>query len=216
MADIIDHIEPSKLIFVSWMEVEKACCKALAQHKSSKGYYRRARARKMLNRTDDAIKGDFGYRFYRLRRIVTFTDLRAVLKLQPNNMEAITELASVLPHTRLNEDNIPGSSSSSSKPQSNDNTEYINEVLDRLNIARPKQPKQPPFPRTRLDDKKLKITLMTVSASEYEELLRGDKSPDGGCSHKRKAKASLKEVDKHRVDAVMYPGWDRYIVKKAD
>lgn len=147
------------------------------------------------------------------------TDLRAVLKLQPNNMEAITELASLLPQTRLNEEekeNIPGSSSSSSKPQSNDNTDYINEVLDRLNIARPKQPKPPPFHRTRLDDKRLKITLMTVSASEYEELLRHDGK---NCSHsnlKRKAKASLKEVDKSKADAVLYPGWDRYIVKKAD
>ncbi len=39
------------------MEVETACSKALVQHKSSKGYYRRARARKMLDRTDEAIKG---------------------------------------------------------------------------------------------------------------------------------------------------------------
>ena len=149
------------------------------------------------------------------------TDLRAVLKLQPNNMEAITELASLLPQTRLTEEenNIPGSSSSSSKPQSNDNTDYINEVLDRLNIARPKQPKPPPFHRTRLDDKRLKITLMTVSASEYEELLRHDGKKNNNCSHsnyKRKAKASLKEVDKNKADAVVYPGWDRYIVKKAD
>ena len=200
------------------MEVEKACSKALAQHKSSKGYYRRARARKMQNRTDDAIKGDFfSIPFISKPYVTTFfkTDLRAVLKLQPNNMEAITELASLLPQIRLKEgDNIPGSSSSSSKPQSNDNTDYINEVLDRLNIARPKQPKLPPFHRTRLDDKKLKITLMTVSASEYEDLLRGEKSRDGSYSHKRKAKATLKEVDKNRVDAVMYPGWDRYVVKK--
>ena len=47
------------LTFVSWMEAEKACTMALTQHKSSKGYYRRARARRMLNRTEEAIKGDF-------------------------------------------------------------------------------------------------------------------------------------------------------------
>ena len=39
------------------MDAEKACTKALTQHKSSKGYYRRARARKMLGQRDDALNG---------------------------------------------------------------------------------------------------------------------------------------------------------------
>lgn len=42
---------------VSWMATEKACDAALLQHKSSKGYWRRAKARKMLGRVDEAIKG---------------------------------------------------------------------------------------------------------------------------------------------------------------
>ena len=42
----------------SWMDAEKACTKALTQHKSSKGYYRRARAWKMLGQSDDALKGN--------------------------------------------------------------------------------------------------------------------------------------------------------------
>jgi RNA polymerase II-associated protein 3 len=41
----------------SWMEAEEACTRALSQHRSSKGYYRRARARKMLGQTEDAIEG---------------------------------------------------------------------------------------------------------------------------------------------------------------
>jgi hypothetical protein len=39
------------------MEAESACTKALTQHRSGKGYFRRARARKMLGRTDEAIRG---------------------------------------------------------------------------------------------------------------------------------------------------------------
>jgi hypothetical protein len=43
---------------VSWIAAEKACDAALNQHRSGKGYWRRAKARKMLGRIDDAIKGD--------------------------------------------------------------------------------------------------------------------------------------------------------------
>lgn len=39
------------------MEAEAACDKALSQHKSGKGYFRRARARKMQGHVDGAIKG---------------------------------------------------------------------------------------------------------------------------------------------------------------
>jgi hypothetical protein len=41
----------------SWIEAEQACTKALGQHRSGKGYYRRAKARKMLGHADDAMKG---------------------------------------------------------------------------------------------------------------------------------------------------------------
>jgi hypothetical protein len=41
----------------SWMEAETACTKALSQHRSGKGYYRRARAHKMLGRSEDAMRG---------------------------------------------------------------------------------------------------------------------------------------------------------------
>ena len=39
------------------MSTEQACDAALLQHKSSKGYWRRAKARKMLGRVDEAVKG---------------------------------------------------------------------------------------------------------------------------------------------------------------
>jgi hypothetical protein len=47
------------LINDSWMEAETACTKALGQHRSGKGYFRRAKARKMLGKADEAIRGSF-------------------------------------------------------------------------------------------------------------------------------------------------------------
>lgn len=47
---------PTKLS-CSWIEAENACSKALSQHRSIKGYYRRAKARRMMERTEEAIKG---------------------------------------------------------------------------------------------------------------------------------------------------------------
>ena len=41
----------------SWMAAEKACNVALGQHRSGKGYWRRAKARRMLGKTSEAIKG---------------------------------------------------------------------------------------------------------------------------------------------------------------
>ncbi|KAF8636149.1 hypothetical protein AX17_003752 [Amanita inopinata Kibby_2008] len=192
----------------NWMEAEKACTKALTQHKSGKGYYRRARARTMLNRTEEAIK-----------------DLRAALKLQPNNIEAITELASLVPQNRTTPiaPPLPSCSSSSSKPSHRDKSECVNEGLERLNVSSPKQPKVPPFPRTRGDERKLKITPMTVSGSDYDCMAHGN----NGCgrhthvsigqhsSHAKKNISNAKD-DKPGVDVIVYPGWDRYVVKRVD
>lgn len=43
----------------SWIAAEKACNIALLQHKSGKGYWRRAKARRMQGRTIEAVKGSF-------------------------------------------------------------------------------------------------------------------------------------------------------------
>lgn len=42
---------------LSWGAAERACTVALGQHKSTKGYWRRAKARRMLNRPEDAARG---------------------------------------------------------------------------------------------------------------------------------------------------------------
>lgn len=48
---------PTSYAFNSWKEAEAACTTALGQQKSSKAYYRRAKARKMLGRIDEAEQG---------------------------------------------------------------------------------------------------------------------------------------------------------------
>lgn len=61
-----------------WMEAEKACTGALIQHRSSKGYFRRARSRRMMGKLDEAAR-----------------DLRAALRIQPHNLEIQAELDAV-------------------------------------------------------------------------------------------------------------------------
>ncbi|KAJ6567496.1 hypothetical protein B0H10DRAFT_2111402 [Mycena sp. CBHHK59/15] len=51
------NLAAAHLKLSNWMEAEAACTKALTQHRSGKGYFRRARARKMLGRTEEAIRG---------------------------------------------------------------------------------------------------------------------------------------------------------------
>ncbi|THH09153.1 hypothetical protein EW145_g2205 [Phellinidium pouzarii] len=74
------NIAAAHLKLSSWIAAEKACNIALAQHRSGKGYWRRAKARRMQGRTVEAVK-----------------DLRAVLKIQPGNAEALAELLSIMP-----------------------------------------------------------------------------------------------------------------------
>jgi len=64
----------------NWKEAEAACTTALGQQKSSKAYYRRAKARKMLGRVDEAEQ-----------------DLLAILAFQSSNADAITELQNLRP-----------------------------------------------------------------------------------------------------------------------
>ncbi|KAF8340492.1 uncharacterized protein EI90DRAFT_3035761 [Cantharellus anzutake] len=63
----------------NWMQAEKACGVALRQQKSTKAYWRRARARKMMGRLAESEE-----------------DLRSILVLQPSNEEALIELASMM------------------------------------------------------------------------------------------------------------------------
>ncbi|KAL1745662.1 hypothetical protein HDZ31DRAFT_81751 [Schizophyllum fasciatum] len=177
----------------NWIEAEKACTLSLGQHRSSKGYFRRAKARRMLSRTDEAIR-----------------DLRAALKHQPHNMEALSELCALIP------DRSPASSPSSSALP-NDAA-----LRERLGLPKPKPIKPPPFSRTQADDRVLKFSFLPASGTDAgigalprelglrerwgkENSRKGKKGQDGTVS------PSCREDQ-----AILYPSWEWFSVKRVD
>ncbi|RDB26302.1 Outer envelope protein 64, chloroplastic [Hypsizygus marmoreus] len=226
------NLAAAHLKLSNWMEAEKACTKALNQHRSSKGYYRRARARRMLNRSAEAIK-----------------DLRAVLKLQPTNAEATAELTSLLPPEPDRPSPKPNITPAAPSQSSSSSKDHIPPTTDSGSHTqpRPKQPKQPPWPRTKADERRLKVVLIPASAAElafeeYGKQYAREAAAAAGCTHphpwgnrgsgaKGKGKESaagkgasvntknikVKEVEEiMRAETVVYPSWDRYIVKRSD
>ncbi|KAF9017824.1 hypothetical protein BDZ89DRAFT_1074502 [Hymenopellis radicata] len=99
------NIAAAYLKLSKWIEAEEACSKALSQHRSSKGLFRRAKARQMLGKTDDAMK-----------------DLRTILRFQPSNRDAQSELMALLPPNTAPP--LPASSSSS------DDQQYLEHLHD--------------------------------------------------------------------------------------
>lgn len=193
----------------NWMEAEEACTKVLKQHRNVKGLYRRGRARRMLGRNDDAIQ-----------------DLRAVLRLQPTNSDAIRELTELL----FPPDGV--GFSDSANPSSSVTKEKHSEKLRRLGIPEPKPTKQPPFPKTHADDRKLKIALVSGMGDGANGTAKSRKMGSAaGEAHQQqqqplkrhgKEKAGTmksmktKEMERMRAECATYPSWDRYVVKKAD
>ncbi|KZW03641.1 hypothetical protein EXIGLDRAFT_600482 [Exidia glandulosa HHB12029] len=88
------NLAAAHLKLSQWVQAEHACTVALDQHRSSKGFWRRARARRMQRKHDDAIR-----------------DLHAVLELSPGNSDAILELALLASETRASDE--PSCSTSS-------------------------------------------------------------------------------------------------------
>ena len=86
------NLAAAHLKLAQWAQAESACTAALSQHRSSKGLWRRARARRMLGYTEDAIR-----------------DLHDVLELSPGNDDALSEL-SILLHTPSPDAGEPGTS----------------------------------------------------------------------------------------------------------
>ncbi|CAK5280717.1 unnamed protein product [Mycena citricolor] len=222
------NLAAAHLKLSNWMAAEAACSKALSQHHSCKGYFRRARARKMLGRHDEAIR-----------------DLRAIIKLQPNNSEAIQELISLLPPPSR------AQRSSAKSPESSQSSAAAAELYDRLGVGKHKPAKPLPFPRTLLDDRKLKVVTVPMPATD---------TPLGFCHHqhshtcsghhhhsardKGKGKSTsinpaaagmgtatrrekeqaletemLKVLEAMKVDGmttVLVPSWDRYVIRRAE
>jgi len=188
------NIAAAYLKLSNWIDAENACSKALSQHRSIKGYYRRAKARRMMGRTEEAIK-----------------DLRSALRIQPTNTEALEEMLSLLPSQssllpppssaeEATSSSVGGTSATPrSIPLSNPN---------HLQIPKPKSQKQLPFARTKADDRKLKIMPMPVMF-EVPEYVPGD--PTATLKSTRAQK--VKNVTT-KTETFMYPSWEKYMVKQ--
>ncbi|KAI0791188.1 hypothetical protein C8Q75DRAFT_792478 [Abortiporus biennis] len=195
-----------------WMEAEKACETALGQHRSVKGHWRRAQARKAQGRINEAVK-----------------DLRAVMKLQPSNTEAATELANLL--ASLGETpalakapkkthpppsaSFPSSSSSHTATASSSSSSSSQIPLQRPHYpnhgdssSKQKHPSSP-WPRTPSDDRKLKISWMPVTVDTSSGLRRRVKKENNGQT------ISLSFSFPKNGESFTYPGWDRYTIRRA-
>lgn len=184
-----------------------------------------------------------------------------MLKLQPNNAEAIAELASLLPPDRPSpKPNIkklttpsPGSSSSAPVPPSPSSSSSLQSKSGSgaAPTKKKEQSKQLPWARTKADERRLKVILIPASAAEiafeeYGKQYAREAAAASGCTHphhpnrgagtgKNKGKAAASAAGKRtsgnagsknsriremeeimRAETVVYPSWDRYIVKKVD
>ncbi|KAL1734771.1 hypothetical protein EV714DRAFT_268492 [Schizophyllum commune] len=199
------NLAAAHLKLSNWMEAEKACTLSLGQHRSGKGYFRRARARRMLNRTDEAIR-----------------DLRAALKLQPSNIEALTELCSLIPDRSLE----PTPCSSSAHTPSSSAHPSDAALRSHLGLPKPKPIKPPPFPRTEADERVLKFSFLPAPSDEAgigalrRELgLRDRQWARSGYSRKGSKKAGGKEgegVVREEDKTILFPSWEWFSVKRVD
>ena len=172
-------------------------------------------------------------------------DLRAVLRLQPSNREALAELASLIPLAAVNSSNGPSTDISSgasgsfcddskpstskqqtSEPSPSLSTKVVDmdpKSLQRLGIPKPKPLKQPSFARTKSDDRRLKIVLMPGDSVRN----RGNFQANGKenfftiSRHGKERAGALrsqrtKEMESMKAECLVYPSWERYEVKRAD
>ena len=211
------------------MSTEQACNAVLLQHKSSKGYWRRAKARKMLGRVDEAIKGKSPEldRFRVPMCLCHPADLRALIRLQPNNTEAISELTALLPPNPPSPHPTKGATAGGSSSSAND---------DYLDLPKPKHPKALPFETTENDKQKLRISNLPLTVdipSNFEFMAAatvaagmGGKTPSSGRKGKPKRSGprgsndmplgldTKKASGKGQTMSFTYPNWERYLVKK--
>ncbi|KAG9316137.1 hypothetical protein JVU11DRAFT_3814 [Chiua virens] len=188
------NIAAAYLKLSNWIEAENACSKALSQHRSIKGYYRRARARRMMGRTEDAIK-----------------DLRAALRIQPSNTEALEEMLSLVPSqpSPSPTPSYPDEAASSSIGGTSATPRNIpSSNPNQFQIPKSKPQKQLPFGRTKADDRRLKIVPIPVMF-EVPEYAAGDAS-----STWKSTRAQRPKNDTTKTETFVYPSWEKYAVKQ--
>ncbi|KAN0092589.1 hypothetical protein V8E55_003373 [Tylopilus felleus] len=186
------NIAAAYLKLSNWIEAENACSKALGQHRSIKGYYRRAKARRMMGLTEEAIK-----------------DLRAALKIQPSNAEALEELLSLLSSQSSSSpfSSYPDEAASSSVGGTSATPRNIPSTNHNLQIPKSKSQKSLPFARTKADDRKLKIMLIPVMF-EVPEYTPGDPS-----STLKSTRAQRVKNVTTKTETFICPSWEKYTVK---
>jgi hypothetical protein len=155
------------------------------------------------------------------------TDLRALIRLQPSNSEAISELTALLPPNPLppqpTKGTVAGCSSSAVKD-------------DHLDLPKPRLPKPLPFETRDEDRQKLKISNLPLTVdvpSNFEFMAAaaaaagmGGKPPPSGRKAKPKRSGSRggnnastgpdmkKNTGKGQTMSFTYPNWERYLVKR--
>ncbi|KAA1467205.1 hypothetical protein DENSPDRAFT_900352 [Dentipellis sp. KUC8613] len=185
------NLAAAHLKLSQWVEAETACDRALSQHRSGKGYFRRARARKMRGQTDGAIK-----------------DLRAALLIQPRNAEARTALAALLPDRSRPPEVAVGSSSSSHA-----HTRAREDDDEALGLPRAKPPKPLPFAKTEQDARRLKIAPLPITLDLPEDMGLGlgeDAGRKGKAGNAKGARAQMQTM------SFSYPSWERYVIQRVD
>ncbi|KAH8118028.1 hypothetical protein DFH11DRAFT_1503386 [Phellopilus nigrolimitatus] len=186
------NIAAAHLKLSNWIAAEKACNIALAQHRSGKGYWRRAKARRMQGRTVEAVKGE------------PFADLRLVLKVQPGNAEALAELMSIMPSAAA--DIAPSSASPditrSSSPGSSSSARHQG-GSSTSNGSRGKPSRPLPFELAETDTRRLRI---------YTHALQVEMPVIGKGRGKGKGGAGAYDI---QVETYSYPTWERCKVQRA-
>ena len=152
-------------------------------------------------------------------------DLRAALKVQPTNQEAMAELASLIPSETISLP--PASSSSYQYPYvpSPTNREY-----ERLFSPKPKQLHPPPFSQSKADSRKLKIVAVpmtvdlpvvdfggSVGTTTIPSTLRNRRDKEKQMSgEKKRVAATGSSSIKIKSSTIIYPSWERYVVQRVN
>ena len=153
-------------------------------------------------------------------------DLRALIRLQPTNIEAISELTTLIPPEPLSVQSAKGATAGGSSSSAKD---------DHLDLPKPRVQKPLPFETTDEDRQKLKISnlLLTVDVPSNFEFVTAataavgicGKTPPSGRRGKPKrsgprggnemsASGDTKKAGEGQKMSFTYPNWERYLVKK--
>ena len=156
------------------------------------------------------------------------TDLRALIRLQPSNSEATSELNALLHPNQSSVQPTKGATAGGSSSSANDEV---------LNVSKPRSGKPLPFEATEEEKQKLKISNLPLtvdipsnfefmaaataaggmggkSASSSGEKGKPKRSGPRGSKEMPLGPGTKKVSGKGQTMSFTYPNWERYLVKK--